>query len=70
MQQGRWAFAFFGVRGVGSLSSLAYAVGEAPALGGDWLGATVSFTIVVSVVLHGVLSTPVMSRLERLRPAA
>jgi NhaP-type Na+/H+ or K+/H+ antiporter len=70
VHQERWAVAFFGVRGVGSLYYLAYAVGEAPALGGDRLWATVSFTIVVSVVLHGVLSTPVMSRLERLRPAA
>jgi NhaP-type Na+/H+ or K+/H+ antiporter len=69
VRQERWAVAFFGVRGVGSLYYLAYAAGEAPALGGDSLWATVSFTIVVSVVLHGVLSTPVMSRLERLRPA-
>jgi NhaP-type Na+/H+ or K+/H+ antiporter len=70
IRQERWAVAFFGVRGVGSLYYLAYAAGEAPALGGDWLWATVSFTVVVSVVLHGVLSTPVMSRLDRLRPAA
>lgn len=61
----RWAVAFFGVRGVGSLYYLAYAAGEAPELGTDWLWATVSFTVVASVVLHGVLSTPVMSRLER-----
>jgi NhaP-type Na+/H+ or K+/H+ antiporter len=61
----RWAVAFFGVRGVGSLYYLAYAAGEAPDLGTDWLWATVSFTIVTSVVLHGVLSTPVMSRLDR-----
>ena len=61
----RWAVAFFGVRGVGSLYYLAYAAGEAPELGTDWLWATVSFTIVASVVLHGVLSTPVMARLER-----
>jgi NhaP-type Na+/H+ or K+/H+ antiporter len=68
IKQERWAVAFFGVRGVGSLYYLAYAAGEAPDLGGDWLWATVSFTIVVSVVLHGVLSTPVMTRLDRLRP--
>lgn len=61
----RWAVAFFGVRGVGTLFYVAYAAGEAPELGTDWLWATVSFTIVASVVLHGVLSTPVMSRLER-----
>ena len=70
LPQERWAVAFFGVRGVGSLYYLAYAAGEAPALGGDWLWATVSFTIVASVVLHGVLSTPVMARLDRLRSAA
>lgn len=70
LPQERWAVAFFGVRGVGSLYYLAYAAGEAPALGGDWLWATVSFTIVVSVVLHGVLSTPVMTRLDRLRPSS
>jgi NhaP-type Na+/H+ or K+/H+ antiporter len=64
----RWAVAFFGVRGIGSLYYLAYAAGEAPELGTDWLWATVSFTIVASVVLHGVLSTPVMARLERRRP--
>ena len=68
-QQERWAVAFFGVRGVGSLYYLAYAAGEAPELGADWLWATVSFTIVASVVLHGVLSTPVMTRLDKLRPA-
>jgi len=67
IREERWAVAFFGVRGVGSLYYLAYAAGEAPELGGDWLWATVSFTIVVSVLLHGVLSTPVMSRLERVR---
>ncbi|KQW43931.1 cation transporter [Nocardioides sp. Root1257] len=60
----QWATAFFGVRGVGSLYYLAYAAGEAPELGQDWLWSTVSFTIVASVLVHGVLSTPVMARLE------
>ena len=58
------AAAFFGVRGVGSLYYLAYAAGEAPELGADWLWSTVSFTIVASVLVHGVLSTPVMARLD------
>ncbi|MGZ8738478.1 MAG: cation:proton antiporter domain-containing protein [Nocardioides sp.] len=60
----RWAAAFFGVRGVGSLYYLAYAAGEAPELGGDWLWSTVGFTIVASVIVHGVLATPVMARLD------
>jgi sodium/hydrogen antiporter len=63
----RWAVAFFGVRGVGSLYYLAYATGEEPSLGTDWVWSTVAFTIMVSVVLHGVLSTPVMARLEERR---
>ncbi len=61
----RWAAAFFGVRGVGSLYYLAFASGEASELGADWLWSTVSFTVIVSVFVHGALSTPVMSRLDR-----
>lgn len=59
----RLAVAFFGVRGIGSVYYLAYAVGEAPQLGSDWLWSTVAFTIVASVVVHGVLATPVMRRI-------
>jgi NhaP-type Na+/H+ or K+/H+ antiporter len=57
------ATAFFGVRGVGSLFYLAYAAGEDEVFTADPLWATVAFTIVVSVLLHGVLAKPVMSRL-------
>jgi sodium/hydrogen antiporter len=60
----RWAAAFFGVRGVGSLYYLAYAAGESDQLGQDWLWSTVAFTVVASVLVHGVLSTPVMARLD------
>lgn len=57
--------AFFGIRGVGTLYYLAYALSEATWTGERWLWATCLFTIVFSVVLHGVLVTPVMARLER-----
>jgi NhaP-type Na+/H+ or K+/H+ antiporter len=60
----QWATAFFGVRGIGSIFYLAYAAGEADVLGENWLWSTVAFTIVASVVIHGVLSTPVMARLD------
>ena len=60
----RWATAFFGVRGVGSIYYLAYAAGESPELGEDWLWSTVAFTIVASVLVHGVLSRPVMNAVE------
>ncbi|HVK27371.1 MAG TPA: cation:proton antiporter [Nocardioides sp.] len=59
----RAAVAFFGIRGVGSVYYLAYATGEAPELGTDWMWSTVAFTITASVVLHGVLATPVMRRI-------
>jgi NhaP-type Na+/H+ or K+/H+ antiporter len=60
----RWATAFFGVRGVGSIYYLAYAAGESPDLAADWLWSTVAFTIVVSVLVHGVLSGPLMRRVD------
>ncbi|WP_141014809.1 cation:proton antiporter domain-containing protein [Nocardioides sambongensis] len=56
------AVAFFGVRGIGSVYYLAYAIGEEPSLGSDWMWSTVAFTITASVVIHGVLATPVMQR--------
>ncbi len=60
----RWAVAFFGVRGVGSIYYLAYAGKEDSILAADTLWSTVAFTIVTSVLVHGVLSGPVMSRLR------
>ena len=59
----RAAVAFFGIRGIGSVYYLAYATGEAPGLATDWMWSTVAFTITTSVVLHGVLATPVMRRI-------
>jgi NhaP-type Na+/H+ or K+/H+ antiporter len=63
--QDRWAIAFFGVRGIGSLYYLSFAAGEDPVLAQDWLWSTVSFTIIASVFVHGALASPVMARLER-----
>lgn len=59
-----WAAAFFGVRGVGSIFYLAYASGESEELAADWLWSTVAFTVVLSVLVHGVLATPVMRRVD------
>jgi NhaP-type Na+/H+ or K+/H+ antiporter len=69
LEQGeRRAVAFFGVRGIGAIYYLSYAAGHADDLGSDWLWSTVSFTIVLSVFVHGVLAAPVMRRLELSRP--
>jgi NhaP-type Na+/H+ or K+/H+ antiporter len=56
----RVAIAFFGVRGIGSFYYLAYAAGQATFEDLDVLWATVGFTVVVSVVVHGVAAGPVM----------
>jgi NhaP-type Na+/H+ or K+/H+ antiporter len=58
------AAAFFGVRGVGSLYYLAFALGQVDLADDAWLWSTVAFTVVASVLVHGVLSTPVMRRLD------
>lgn len=63
----RWATAFFGVRGIGSIYYLAYAAGESDLLAIDWLWSTVGFTVVASVLLHGVLATPVMALVDPAR---
>lgn len=62
--QERAAVAFFGVRGVGSIYYLAYGSGALATQAERWLWATVTFTIVLSVVVHGVLATPTMRWIE------
>jgi NhaP-type Na+/H+ or K+/H+ antiporter len=64
----RIAIAFFGIRGIGSLYYLAYALGEGK-FGGqaERLWAIVGLVVASSIVLHGVTTAPVMNRLDRLR---
>jgi sodium/hydrogen antiporter len=64
------ATAFFGVRGIGSLYYLAFAAGEHAFADERWLWSTVAFTILLSVMVHGTLATPVMRYLERRRERA
>lgn len=63
----RMVIAFFGVRGVGSLFYLAFALQEAEFPGAQRLWAIVMLTVVASVVLHGITATPVMRALDRHR---
>jgi NhaP-type Na+/H+ or K+/H+ antiporter len=60
----RAAISWFGVRGVGSLYYVAHAAGQAHFPGLEQVWATVTFTIALSVLVHGVTATPVMRRLE------
>ncbi len=61
------AVAFFGVRGVGSLFYLGYAVTHEHVPDEPWLWSTVAFTVIVSVLLHGVTATPAMARIDERR---
>ena len=63
----RLATAFFGVRGIGSIYYLAYATGVATFEGSDLLWSTAAFTVLLSVLVHGVTATPVMRRLDSMR---
>ncbi|MEU4574427.1 cation:proton antiporter [Nonomuraea sp. ATR24] len=64
----RLVISFFGIRGVGSLFYLAFALGQADfGVPADELWAVTGFTVLASVVLHGVTATPVMRRLDALR---
>ncbi|GAA3447559.1 cation:proton antiporter [Planomonospora venezuelensis] len=67
----RGVTAFFGIRGIGSLFYLAYALGQTGfGVPAAELWAVVAFTVLASVVLHGVTATPVMARLDRMRARA
>jgi sodium/hydrogen antiporter len=63
----RLAIAFFGVRGIGSLFYIAYALGHGSFEQADRLWAIAGLTVATSVLLHGVTATPAMSLLDRTR---
>lgn len=59
--------AFFGVRGIGSVYYLAYAAGHATFAEERWMWSVIGFTIVLSVLVHGVSVTPAMYWLDHRR---
>jgi NhaP-type Na+/H+ or K+/H+ antiporter len=61
----RWAVSSFGIRGIGSFFYLAYAIEKADFPMGEQLWAIIGFVVLLSVVLHGTLATPVMNWLDR-----
>lgn len=64
----RIALSFFGVRGIGSLYYLGYALGEGNFEGqAERLWAIVGLVVALSIVLHGVSAGPVMTWLDRIR---
>jgi len=61
----RASVAFFGIRGIGSFYYLAYALNQEVFAQARQLWALVGFVVLVSIVVHGVASEPVMNVLER-----
>ncbi|MBX7527577.1 cation:proton antiporter [Qipengyuania sp. 1NDH10] len=64
---GKLAVAFLGVRGMGSIYYLAYGQNHAQFEGLDVLWATASFTILLSIVVHGIVAGPFIAHVERKR---
>ncbi|GLZ43488.1 cation transporter [Actinokineospora sp. NBRC 105648] len=63
----RTVIAAFGVRGVGSLFYVAYALQEGHFADPHALWRVVSLVVVGSILLHGISATPVMAMLDRAR---
>ena len=59
----RWIIASFGVRGIGSIYYLTYALRQSDFADPDVLWATVASTIVVSVIVHGALAPSARKRI-------
>lgn len=66
----RAVIAFFGVRGLATGFYLAYAFQHAAFGHRDVIWASAAFVVLLSIVLHGCLATPSLSRLDRRRAAA
>jgi len=61
----RWAIAVFGIRGIGSLYYLAFAMNHAYFNDADELWAVVCLVVVLSILLHGLTARKVMAWLDR-----
>jgi NhaP-type Na+/H+ or K+/H+ antiporter len=61
----RWAIAFFGIRGFGSVYYLSYALGEADFDGASQVWAIVALTMLISIAVHGVSATHAMEAVDR-----
>jgi sodium/hydrogen antiporter len=61
----RAVISFFGIRGVGSIYYLAYALRKEQFEKVDVVWSTVALIILISIVIHGVTVTPVMGLIDR-----
>ncbi len=65
----RTVIAFFGVRGIGSLFYVAFALSHGSFVDGQRVWSMVALVVLGSVIIHGVAATPVMSLLDQRRRA-
>ena len=66
----RLVIAFFGVRGVGSLFYIAFALAHGDFPDAERLWAITALVVVGSIILHGITATPAMRLLDRKRERA
>lgn len=59
--------AFFGIKGIGSLYYLSYALNEEHFPGEREIWALVALVILISIFVHGILAAPIMLKLDKLR---
>jgi NhaP-type Na+/H+ or K+/H+ antiporter len=62
----RLLIAWFGIRGLGSVYYVAWALNHGPFGPSDRLWAVTGFIILVSIIAHGITATPLMRWLERM----
>jgi len=63
----RAAISFFGIRGIGSIYYLAFALQKALFDGADTMWSVAAAIVLTSIVLHGVTVTPTMALIDRRR---
>jgi NhaP-type Na+/H+ or K+/H+ antiporter len=61
----KWVLSFYGIRGIGSLYYLAYAMHQADFPHAKELWAVVILILVISVIVHGLSAKPAMETLDR-----
>lgn len=66
----RLLMSWLGIRGLGSVYYVAYALNHADFGGSERLWAITGFVILVSIVVHGITATPLMALIERLARAS
>lgn len=66
----RLAISVFGVRGIGSIYYVAFAINHADIVQARELWATVGLVVLLSIVVHGLTATPAMRFLDGARPGS